>query len=407
MTPVFCCGFECGVSHSTAHWLLANGASFDTASKRNGARCLKIVNTGATQNKADSVAMSTSDIWVIRAYIKFDSLPGQDGRLISVNGTGIAGAVFKASDSKIYAGYETTGLTFGATGVSVTTGVWYRLDIKVNISANPWTIDVKVDGTDCGQLTRAVAASTATQINIGNVTTFSSGTYYIDDVIASNTEIDYPFGGGYVNHFIPTSDGTHNIAGTGDFQRTVTGTDILNATTTAFQLVDDVPLESGAISLGTQDFINMVAPPNATDYVECIFGPAAGISTPTVAPRTVEIIAAIAQAGTGNGNMEIRLNDNGTTGVIYTATGVAGVTTIAFKRAHFLDPPSAATQWTLSGNGNFNNLRFRFGSPAAVDANPDQYLVSIMAEAEFAPLVAAIPNKIHQCNQAINRASTY
>jgi hypothetical protein len=190
-----------------------------------------------------------------------------------------------------------------------------------------------------------------------------------------------------LNHFVPTSDGTHNIAGAADFERTLTGTDILNATTTAYQLVDDVPLESGA----SVDWINMVAPPNATDYVECIFGPASGISTPTAGPRAVEVIAGIHQAGTGTGNMEIRMNDNGTNNVLYTATAVAGISNVAYKRKHYGTNIANGGAWTISGAGNFNNLRVRFGSPAAVDANPDQYFDCIMIEAEFAEVSGRIP----------------
>lgn len=412
MTPIFCCGFECGV-FGTAHWSNAGSTTaptYNTNSSfiRSGARSIRH-NPSASTCFAFTSLTITSVFMVGRIYVYFSSLPIGDCPIIGLdNAAPFLAILFKSSDGKLYPGSQNSGvLTFGSQGFVVTTGVWYLIDFKSNSQNNPHLLDVQINGTTLTQYSLATAGRSYTQILLGNSSINASYDLYFDDFILSNTLADYPIGAGYVNHFTPISDGTHNVAGTGDFQRTVTGTDILNATTTAFQLVDDVPLESGAISLGTQDFINMVAPPNATDYVECIFGPAAGINTPTVAPRTVEIIAAIAQAGTGNGNMEISLNDNGTTGVIYTATGVAGVTTIAFKRAHFLDPPSAATQWTLSGNGNFNNLRFRFGSPAAVDANPDQYLVSIMAEAEFAPAVAATPNKIHQCNQAINRASTY
>jgi hypothetical protein len=146
------------------------------------------------------------------------------------------------------------------------------------------------------------------------------------------------------------------------------------------------------------EWINMLAPINATDYVECIFGPAPGISTPTTAPRAVEVICGINQAGTGAGNMEIRLNDNGTTDVVYTATGVAGIVVATgqqFKRKHYAAGPAGA--WVIGGggNGDFTDLRIRFGSPAALDVNPDQYFGCAMIEAEFAegapPPPIAIP----------------
>ena len=144
----------------------------------------------------------------------------------------------------------------------------------------------------------------------------------------------------------------------------------------------------------------MLAPVNATDYVQCWLGPAPGISTPTDPPRAVEVIAGIHQAGTGAGNMEIRLRDGNygisvahTLSRIYTATAVAGNTAVQYKRAHFAEPPSAATAWVIggAGDGDFNNLRVIFGSPAALDVDPDQYFDGLMIEAEFAEVVSAQP----------------
>jgi hypothetical protein len=380
-TPTFCCGFECGqLGIVGQHWQDAGGTgvfSFSTSTKRSGDRSLRCNPSAQTSQLANGAYSTTSQTLVARAYVYFATLPTTNDVSLIAFTRGLAR--FSVSDNKIYAH---TGFAAGATGVAVTTGQWYRIDIKVNSSANPWTVDVSVDGVACGQATRASAAANNNAIELLVGGSSWSGDVFIDDFVMSITDADYPIGAGKVEHFIPTSDGTHNIAGAGDFQRTTTGTDILNATTTAYQLVDDVPLESGS---GT-DWINMVAPPNATDYVECVFGPASGISTPTTAPRAVEVIAGIRQAGTGTGNMLIQLNDNGTTATVYTATTVAGVTTIAYKRAHFADPPSAASVWNVNNDGSdgdFRDLRVRFRSPAAVDANPDQYFTGVMIEAEF------------------------
>jgi len=314
-------------------------------------------------------------VHVFRFKVKWTTLPNADAA-IGILGAG-PGVWFNPSDNKIYAG--TGSGTYGATGVSVTTGVTYYIDVKVDTSANPWLVDAQVNGSACGQKSLATAANTTAQsLFIGADGNTNTSDALFDDVAWSNTSADYPIGNGVVNLFTVVSDGTHNIAGTGDFQRTLTGTDILNATTTAFQLVDDVPLET---SVG--DFINMVAPPNATDYVECVFGPASGVSTPTQGPRGVEVIAAIHQAGTGAGSMEIRLNDNGTTNAVYSASGVAGVTSLAYKRKHYATAPTGGAWTVVSGAGNFNNLKVRFGSPGSVDANPDQFFDSIMIEAEF------------------------
>lgn len=406
MASVFCCGFECGVTGTLGqHWnLLGTGAaSIVTSTKRSGARSIEFA---CSASHGTLRRTNTSSVFVVRFYVYFSSLPNSNCAIFySINGVAypFLGVMFRSSDNSLYAGSNTAANTyaFGATGVLVTTGRWYKIDCKVDVTNNPWTVDAKVDGAVCGQYTNAVAGSTFTNINLGSEDD-TTGTFYIDDFTESNTAGDYPLVGAYIHHFIPTADGTHNVAGTADFRRTLTATDILNSTTDAYQLVDDVPLESGA----SVDWINMLLPVNATDYVECIFGPASGIPTPTVGPKAIEIIAGIHQAGTGNGNMEIRLNDNGSMGTIYTATAVAGVTSVNYKRAHFVDPPSAATAWHAlndGSNGDFRDLRVRFGSPAALDVNPDQYFDCIMIEAEFAEIKA----KIVQLNQAIKRSNVY
>ena len=384
MALTFCCGFECGlIGTNGEHWSATNaGTSISTTTVRSGSRSARINPSASTVGLLSTTFVAGRTL-VGRTYIRFASLPSTDYRIITgtTSGSHACGILFQQSDSKIYA-YNPGVPTLGASGVTIAANTWYRIDYKFVTTANPWTIDVQVDGTACGQVTVAQAAADMLSLTLGDNFANRTADIFFDDHAHSITSGDYPIGEGYVHHFIPTSDGTHNVAGANDFERGTSGTDILNATTTAYQLVDDIPLQSGAI--GTTDFINMVAPPNATDYVECVFGPAPGLSVPTTGPRTVEFIAGVASAGGAANNMEIRLNDNGTTGTIYTQTGVTLTTSIIYKRANFADPPSAASVWTAtSGNGNFNNARVRFGSPAALDAAPDAYFACIMAEAEF------------------------
>lgn len=380
-TPVFCCGGECGVTGAGSHWAASSG-SFSTGTVRSGLRSLQ-TNPTASNINFQTNALTSANICVARFYVRFTTLPNADCFLAGITATTAAtqfGLLFKQSDSKIYPGKaQSTTKTFGSAGFTVTTGVWYRVDMKLVMSANPWTCDVQVDGSALTQYTNGVAADAFTVFLVGASNGVNTSDIFWDDIILSNTSGDYPIGPGKVEPHTVVADGTHSIAGTNDFERGTSPTDILNSTTDAYTLVDDVPLTT---TLGT-DYINMIAPPSAADYVECIFGPAPGISAPTIEPRAVDVIAAIAQAGTGAGNMEIRLNDNGTTNPVYSATGVAGVIAVTFKRKHYAAGP--AGPWVLGGggNGDFTDLRVQFGSPAALDVNPDQYFKSIMIEAEF------------------------
>lgn len=257
----------------------------------------------------------------------------------------------------------------GATGVAVTTGVWYLIDVKVNASANPWTVDVQVDGAACGQATLAAAAGTTQQLALGNSSTATLD-MYADDLLVSHTSGDYPLGGGYVISYIPNADGTHNVAGANDFERTLTGTDIINTTTDAYELVNDRPLEAVA-----GDFINGKAPPNTTDYVEVAYED----SAESVAPRSVEAIAGYHDAsGAGTHNFQLTLRSGSTTADIMPAATRNVGATMSWGRAHFTTIPGG-TAWTLDA---FNALVSRI---IVSDPSPDVYLDGLMLEAEYAP----------------------
>jgi hypothetical protein len=288
-------------------------------------------------------------------------------------GGSTGGLWFKSSDSSLYA---SVGSVTGSTGFAVVTGRWYRVDLKLNVIADPWLCDVMIDGNALGQASSSTTASTISLVRLGFSTSDTFDIFY-DDIVISKTTADYPIGAGYIHHFVPTSDGTHNIAGTGDFQRGNTGVDILNATTTAYQLIDDIPLPSGAVA--EADCWRGVAPANpASDYVEVKFGPAPGIPTPTVAPRAVEFILAHHQISTTVGQMAVNVFDGGSLSTVFDTGSAAGVTTYRYARKNYI----TGGTWHIGGadSGDFGNLRTRF---VGIDCNPDQCLDAIMIEAEF------------------------
>jgi hypothetical protein len=297
---------------------------------------------------------------VVRAYVYFATLPTTDGLVL---GVGLTGLYFKASDSKLYVGESTTLL--GASGVAITTGVQYRLELKRTAT----TLDAQVDGTAVGQYSGSFAAETSAiaGVPLG----IHTRDQFTDDILISQTAADYPLGAGYVLSYIPNADGTHNVAGANDFERTLTGTDITNATTTAYQLIDERPLPTTAV-----DFINGIAPPNSTDYVEWTYED----SVESGDPRTVEAIFVhhdASGAGTNNFTVTLREHAGSTSANIFSGTTNVGAT-ITYKRAHFATVPGTSDAWTTT---KFNALRSRF---LVSDASPDPYIDAIMLEAEFA-----------------------
>lgn len=392
-TLTFACGWEEQYINSVqtdAHWT-TNGAAntdFSTTTVRTGAAAGRSHPSAAGTAALQWNNLTASQTYVIRVFVRFATLPNADVNIVSFrNGTADEGVFFKVSDSKLYPGYGLSGTnTFGSGGTSVTTGQWYMIDLKVVATGNPHTIDVKVDGSALTQLTRAVAAANYAAFYCGNDNSSSvTMDVFFDDLAVSVTGGDYPIGDGFVWGYVPTSDGTHNVAGSNDFERTGTGTDILNATTDAYLLVDEVPFDGA----GATDYILCLAPPNATDYVEVVWGPMSGSSAPSAAaPRGVEIMCAIGEVSAGTNNIRLGMNDANTITDLFNGDPSGGHQNV---RTFIRDPPSAATLWTLSGNGNFNNFRMRVYSS---DAAPDTYWIGGFMEAEFAP-ISASPRRVN------------
>lgn len=369
-TPVFCCGLECGniSGGGTPHWSLNNTGSISTTTVRSGARSFRF-NPTTLDGSADSTALTASNVMVVRAYVRFATLPNVDCQILEPTGVN-CGAYFKASDSKIYAGEGAIGaFTFGASGVAVTTGQWYLIEMRSDTSGGSKVIDVRVDGVDCAQYTHGTGGATPTKLAIGVNGISTTADVFFDDILISQTSADYPIGAGHVLSFIPAGDGTHNVAGANDFERTLTGTDITNSTTDAYTLIDDRPLPTTAV-----DFINGIAPPNATDYVEWTYEQ----SSESTAPRFVDVILVVHDAGgagTCSYSVTLRRNTGGASDDIFNGTQNVGAT-ITYRRKAYATAPGGAT-WTTA---IFNDLRSRF---LVADASPDPYIDAIMLETEF------------------------
>lgn len=376
MNSVLTCGFEEGAFGP--HWTAgAVTPTFETSGALSGLRSLRCNPVAQANCNALTVQSFGAGLVIVRFRVKFTTFPAGGFNFFHVEGNtgtgiGLTGTVVGV----IANGFAVNG------GVSIASGVSYCIDLKIDRRTNPWVVDGQVNGVSVPQATASVAADTsAMQFRAGSQQGFGTAhtmDVLFDDLVISTTEADYPIGPGFVHPFVPTADGTHNIAGAADFQRGNSGTDILNATTTAFQLIDDVPMPSGTVD--EADNIRAVAPPNATDYPECVFGPAAGIATPTVAPRGVEVILAHHQIATQSGQSVVELNDNGTIDTIFDTGAAAGVVTYRYARKHYAAGP--AGPWVIGGggNGDFTDLRVRFRAP---DATPDQCLDAVMIEAEF------------------------
>lgn len=375
MTPVFCCGFECGVD--TSHWFTVTGTSYSTTTVRTGARSLR-VNPTAASNAVNSPTLASSTRWIGRIYIQFATLPSADVDLVSVGTTAGGPQVrFKQSDSKLYAAVSST---FGASGVAVTTGQWYLIDFDFNISTGGNDLcDIQVNGTACGQATAAGLSAAQTRLTIGNIGANATMDVFFEDCVLSQTAADYPIGAGKVLALSPGSDGTHTFTTTIGVRGTTgapTGGGNIASSTDSFNWLNAKPIGGGATDntrLWNQQSNG------STLYGEVKFESSGEAN----APRAVEVLIVRRDAGTGVGDSTFKISDNGTESTVFATGAVAGIASDNYHTKQFATPPSGGS-WNMnaSGNGSFPNLRFRFGYSA--DANPDHYCRGVMIEAEFA-----------------------
>jgi hypothetical protein len=310
------------------------------------------------------------------------------------------GVVFRQVDSKLYIG----NVSPRNTGIPVTTGVWYRIDMRTDYTTLGSTkIDAQIDGVALTQVVFA-AATAPTAVFLGSQAVASADLFF-DDFIMSTTTGDYPIGPGHVDQFVPVSDGTHTATTTtivkGTLAAPTAGGNVAGATD-VFNWVNAVPILGGAT-----DNTRLVNQQTAGTglYAEVKFGPAPGVSTPTVGPRAVEVITADQEATTATCDFTAKINDNGTESVIVARGVVAGVASDRFATKQFAVAPTTSGPWNANSSGNaaFNNLKARWGY--ASDATPDLYWRGIMVEAEFADIPPVGKSQI--VRQAVNRASFY
>lgn len=363
------CGAECGVAGNAIHYGLAGTASVVTSNLIHGLRswrCNPSNNTGYVVVASGGLAHQIG-----RVSIRFDTLPNADTRISNYGSAGSAGPniVFDQSESKIYCAVDTTR---GATGFTVTTGVVYDIDYHyfVNTSGND-TCDATVNGTALGQATAAGLSGTDEQVNWGILDTCTAD-IYIDNLVTAWDSADYPIDKGFVNSYIFNADGSHNIAGPGDFENEL-GTDFSNSSTNVWESMSKRPMPSSITT-----YLNLLAPANSTDYVQCAFEN----SAESVAPLALSIIAAFHAAGTSANNLGIRVGTDasvfttGNSSYIHNAT--VGSTSIIYAVLELPEKPgTSGGAWDTSA---FNNLCVRIYSS---DANPDPRVDALMVEAFF------------------------
>jgi hypothetical protein len=389
MTTTFCCGAECEVSTSGAlpspsqrHWTGSNAVIIGPG--RNGGKAFRFNTLGAADDGWIRRDVTAHTIRVIRAYIKFDTLPNTDCTILQMKvdpvGDGDSPRIdYNAAAHTITA--QVGGTATGATPMVVVAGVWYRIDWKGDVSANPRTSALKVDGVDKGVASKAVVACTASQINLGVAVTFNNvlaDVSWDDIVMSAGAAGDYPFGAGQIVGLVPTADGVHSFGATGRF-RSNDSADLAQSTTQAFSFINHRLSSINA-------FLATGAGLLAGEYLEIRIGGMPAADT----VRCVEVVSAHHAPNTSANKQSLRMVDGVSTDDVITDSDFSQIT-LCYNSKHYPTKPSGGA-WTTA---ILNALKFRWASSfTAVDVSPSAYLDGIVVEVDYAAASSVTVNLV-------------
>jgi hypothetical protein len=346
-TPAYLTGFESGAVSAAGGGLFyevhsVGGMPFaDSTIKRNGGYSLGIAKNASGASYVLQQLSGTSA--VERLAVRFNTLPSAD--LDRFMGMGItAGSLFRvgytAATQKLEVHFS-TGPKIAASS-TITAGVWYVIEVNVNVSANPRTVAWRINGVAQPGHSLAEAPSTIASVHWGSVNPSDVFTANYDDVLVSNTQADYPLGDGKVLALRPNSS-----AGPAGFSND-DGTAV-NAT--SHTRLDEAPMDSIADNV----YQNAIA---GTSYVDLGFE-----NTVETCFNGVQAAMAHHSAASGSAtNAKTSVFDGSTESVVYAGDMVAPA--LAYKRA--IATP-AAGQWTRP---TLNGLGARFGYVSSGTAMP-------------------------------------
>lgn len=385
-TPVILTGFEYGVADPNAN----GGGLFSfvaspspnvqiiSSDKNTGVYCLQLEADG-TNDAYVRWTLATPAIVVARQYIKIVTEPATAQIILQTFCT------TSAASPRIYVNPAThvfelrAGATVIATGPSYSTGIWYRIDWKADVSANPWNLYARIDGGTEFSGTSAQAADTIINYTIGTTST-AAQKYLHDDVVISLTSGDYPIGAGGTELIIPTSDGTHN-AGVNVIEDNA-GTDI--GTTTAYDKINSVPFSSAT-------YIRQAA--NGTgNYAEVLFGDlVANVSS--IIGANVVLAYTSETTSANNGGCIVSTDSFSTHTAVWGESGTLkdysdGSTSNLFYKNVVI---------TGLNTSLVNAFKARMGYSS--DASPDPYWIDLVIEVGYVPSSISIPVLYHQLQQ--------
>jgi len=327
---------------------------------RNGASCLRVAAAGASTGPEKNAPGANPTVSVVGIGIRFEtSLPAANSRVFEFNSAALVGVGrlhFNAATSKFAIAIGGGALT--DIGPTLAADTWYWVDLRCDVTTATTSMDGAVDE---GANTNITAAGTASTITLWKIGTNGANTFTAryDDFVVSYTAADYPLGKKKVLPLYPNGDGTHNTGGAGNFDK-VGGADITDATTDAWQQIDD--WITGADDGATTGILNLLNA-GSTLYTEHTFDD----TTEATVDAVVGTMASAVSSTTAH-TATYRIVDSGGSTIKDLFSGDVSISIATHYRNVLVSQnPSPST---------VNGYKFRFGF--STDPAPDPQVTAVM-----------------------------
>jgi len=367
-TPIWLTGFEYGVATPTANgtglFNVVTGTPLIQGTNVNsGNYALQI--TSAKGSAAHNVARTVGGTFLVGGfYFKYGT--ATSGTVSVMRATTAAGAspyiMFDSANKQLFPRITND----GAHSEALTANTWYRVDFKADVSTGTSKLDLQVNGTAVAQGTLAQTATTFNGIYLG-WTAAVTGEFFYDDVILSNTAVDYPIGEHVTQSLVPNADGAHNAGA--NVMEDNTGADI--GVVTAYDKVSKNPLNSG-----TTVWIRQNAS-GTGNYAAVLFGTVSGTVGTMLGAEG--ILCYNGTSSTAN-NGQTRIYDSGTNLITTVFSGDMSETSLFYK-AEMLGSG-------LWGTAALASCICRFGY--SNDASPKPIWNSLMIEYAYLGTTASL-----------------
>lgn len=222
----------------------------------------------------------------------------------------------------------------------------YWVEFQLDVSANPWIMRCRVNGTQFADNNNAVAANTITRFRPG--TTSVTGPDYVfrtDNMACYSYTVDTEWIGDGRVWFLPAAFTPGHNVGTDTFRVTNdnggTFTTLVNGEETSYDAINNWPLLADGNAAAS--WVDNTAGTDTTKYAAWY---ARNFPPPTVVPRGVNAIVALrASASGGTENFDIRLASGASESATKIFSGAIASTTTSYKRMPFPLAPDGAA-WT-------------------------------------------------------------